>query len=594
MSKTVHLVKKGFSYLNKSDRHKVYVMMPITIILSFLDLLGVILLGTVGTLAFKVISSDSKPTRLEIVLKSVLPGNLSTGNLTLILAILAILVLATKTVCQGLINYRLAKFQARLESDISSQAFKKIIHTNASTFNSKKYSEYQHALSIGSNKLVNGIIGTVIALSGDLASTIFMGIFAFYASPVAFLSALTIFGLIYLLINGPIYRRSQNYGRESSKIYLTMTEQLLEYFKGIKEISVYGKANKLSHEYQIDKIKSTMLNQKIQWIASVSRYFLEIAILFVGAAVAAILVLTSDIRHSVTVVVIFMAIGFRLIPNIQRIQNSIVTIRIAEGGTKGLFEILDNFPEYVQDRKRSENNKFNFDFIEITNLAFGYSDSEMNLSEISFKLPKQSTLAILGESGSGKTTLADLIAGVNSPNEGSIRFAEVGQTSSAINNIPSIAYVSQNSSLFGRDIYENIAFGTNDEFPDKTKIHTILDNLNLNFLFRMEEDGLREIRSDGTNLSGGERQRIAIARAEYADAELVIFDEPTSSLDVVNKEKVTDYISRINGHKTIIIVTHTLDLLDYCDRVLFLNKGKMEFYGTVKEFSIWQLSKNEK
>ena len=594
MNKSIYLVKKGFSYLEKSDKRKVFFMIPITIVLSFLDLLGVILLGTVGTLAFKVVSSDSKPTRLEVILQSVLPGNLSTSNLTLILAILAFLVLSTKTVCQAIIYYKLAKFQARLESEISSKAFKKIIHSNASTFNSKKYSDYQQALSFGSSKLVNGLIGTVIALAGDLSSTILMGIFAFYASPLAFLSALAIFGLIYLFINGPIYRMSQRYGRESSSLYISMTEQLLEYFKGIKEISVYGKANKLSQEYRIDKLKSAMLFQKIQWIASVSRYFLEIAILFVGAAVASILFVTSDIRRSVTVVVIFMAIGFRLIPNIQRIQNAIVTIRIAEGATEGLFNILDNFPENNENRNRSEKKRVGFDFIDVSDLSFGYSDGDITLSNITFKLPKNHTLAILGESGSGKTTLADLIAGINIPNRGSIRFTEIGQsTKLSSGNTPSVAYVSQNSSLFGRDIYENIAFGTNDELPDKAKIRTILDNLNLNFLFNMEEEnGLREIRSDGTNLSGGERQRIAIARAEYADADLVIFDEPTSSLDTLNKNKVVDYISRINSHKTIIIVTHTLDLLDYCDNVLILNKGKMDFYGTLKEFSIWKEQKN--
>jgi ABC-type bacteriocin/lantibiotic exporter with double-glycine peptidase domain len=594
MNKSIYLVKKGFSYLEKSDRRKVYFMIPITVFLSFLDLLGVVLLGTVGTLAFKVVSSDSKPTRLEVVLQSFLPGNLSTGNLTLILAIMAFFVLATKTVCQGLINYKLAKFQARLESEISAKAFKKIIHANASTFNSKKYSDYQQALSFGSFKLVSGLIGTVIVLAGDLSSTILMGIFAFYASPIAFFSALAIFGLIYLLINGPIYRMSQNYGRESSSIYILMTEQLLEYFKGIKEINVYGKAHKLSEEYRIDKLKSSMLNQKIQWIASVSRYFLEIAILFAGAAVAAILVMTSDIRRSVTVVVIFLAIGFRLIPNIQRIQNAIVTIRIAEGATEGLFDILDNFPESTGIRKKPQTKGARFDFIEVSDLSFQYSEGATTLSNISFKLPKNCTLAILGESGSGKTTLADLIAGINSPNEGSIRFSESEQSTKSIGeNTPSIAYVSQNSSLFGRNIYENIAFGTNELLPDKAKVRSILNNLNLDFLFAMEEaDGLREIRSDGTNLSGGERQRIAIARAEYADTDLIIFDEPTSSLDTLNKNKVIDYISRINSHKTIIIVTHTLDLLDYCDFVLLLNKGKMDFYGTLEEYSFWKEQKN--
>ena len=126
---------------------------------------------------------------------------------------------------------------------------------------------------------------------------------------------------------------------------------------------------------------------------------------------------------------------------------------------------------------------------------------------------------------------------------------------------------------------------------DKDRIESILSNLNLiDLLTDSETTGLRLIRSDGTNLSGGERQRIAIARSEYADTQIVVFDEPTSSLDETNREKVIDYIKRIRNHKTIIIVTHTLELLEYCDSVLQLENGQIIFYGSVADFKSRQIT----
>ena len=591
MKTIIELVKKGFFHLSKSDQRKIYFVIPISVLLGLLDLVGVILLGTVGTLAFKSISDDSRPTKLELFLGNLIPGEISTENLILILGIAAILVLAAKTISQAIMNYKLAKFQARIETEIALKAFRRIIMSKASEFNSNKYSDYQYALTVGANRFVNGIIGSVIAFSSDTITTLIMAGFAFYASPIAFLAAFLIFLITYLLINGPIHDRSKSYGEEAAKIYVSMSEHILENFKGIKEISVYGKGDKLSQEFNQEKARSSILNQKMLWISSVTRYFLEISILVSAMGIVGVLLLTSDIRRSITVLVIFMAIGFRLIPNIQRMQNSLVTIRIAEGTTKGLMSILDSGDKENEIGMQRHSISTGFDSMNIQNVFFDYPDSSGALCDISFRLSKNKCLAIVGESGSGKTTLADLIAGINSPSSGTIIFEKIGSPDNSPKIAPTIAYVSQNSSLFGDDVYENIAFGSNDIIIDKERIESILSNLNLiDLLTDSETTGLRLIRSDGTNLSGGERQRIAIARSEYADTQIVVFDEPTSSLDETNREKVIDYIKRIRNHKTIIIVTHTLELLEYCDSVLQLENGQIIFYGSVADFKSRQIT----
>ena len=101
------------------------------------------------------------------------------------------------------------------------------------------------------------------------------------------------------------------------------------------------------------------------------------------------------------------------------------------------------------------------------------------------------------------------------------------------------------------------------------------------------------IKSSGTNLSGGERQRVAIARSIFANPKLVVFDEPTSSLDLENKKKLFEYFSAIRGNKTIVIATHDQDLIGYADFVIGIERGEIKFFGTVEEYKKKNRKNNE-
>ena len=111
--------------------------------------------------------------------------------------------------------------------------------------------------------------------------------------------------------------------------------------------------------------------------------------------------------------------------------------------------------------------------------------------------------------------------------------------------------------------------------------------------FAFQSNGnLREIRSDSTNISGGERQRISIARAKFFDAGIVILDEPTSALDEENEKRVIRYLAEIQHKKTVIVVTHSRELLNISDFVLYLDSGRTTFYGSVEDFKTWEEQKN--
>jgi ABC-type lipoprotein export system ATPase subunit len=109
--------------------------------------------------------------------------------------------------------------------------------------------------------------------------------------------------------------------------------------------------------------------------------------------------------------------------------------------------------------------------------------------------------------------------------------------------------------------------------------------LGIKYLSEINTRGEGEsIKSSGTNLSGGERQRVAIARSIFANPKLVVFDEPTSSLDLENKLKLFEYLSTIKGNKTVVIATHDQELMEYADYVIEIRDGGMFFSGTVEEY----------
>jgi ABC-type bacteriocin/lantibiotic exporter with double-glycine peptidase domain len=112
--------------------------------------------------------------------------------------------------------------------------------------------------------------------------------------------------------------------------------------------------------------------------------------------------------------------------------------------------------------------------------------------------------------------------------------------------------------------------------------------LNLEKFLESGDGKSREIRSDSTNISGGERQRIAIARAKFFDTSIVVLDEPTSALDVENERRVIEYLEEIFHKKTVIFITHSESLLNVADLVLYLEEGKVMFFGGVSNFREWK------
>lgn len=207
-----------------------------------------------------------------------------------------------------------------------------------------------------------------------------------------------------------------------------------------------------------------------------------------------------------------------------------------------------------------------FKILNCKNVTFEYPNRNWILKVPEFSVQRLETVAIMGESGSGKSTFNKILIGDLSPQSG---YLEINMTpiSTWVEKFPgSIAYVPQNPVLISGTLIENIALGVS---PDKIDLelmsHCLQKSQLLDFVDSLENKSNTNIKSLTESLSGGQKQRLAIARALYTKPSLIIFDEPTSSLDVETEHAIIDSLQILKHSCSIIIVTHNQRIAEIAD-----------------------------
>ena len=246
---------------------------------------------------------------------------------------------------------------------------------------------------------------------------------------------------------------------------------------------------------------------------------------------------------------------------------------------------IKKYNEFMQLKEEDIANNIPLKEIEFKNVNFKYVSNETNtLHDISFKFKKNHKYAIVGENGAGKSTFVKLISGVLYPSEGSIFINGKEE------NIPrkNISFAMQNGYKYEETILENIIFGDLNSKVDLNRINMILELLDLKKYIDSLPNGINtnlgELKEKSTYLSGGQWQKIAIARALYKkDSDLIIFDEPTSSMDPLSENRFMNIISNFFNDKIIIFITHHLKITSLVDEVIYIENGTILEHGSHKE-----------
>jgi len=271
----------------------------------------------------------------------------------------------------------------------------------------------------------------------------------------------------------------------------------------------------------------------------------------------------------------FIFAFFSIIDPAKNFSREYYNVQRSSASLQRIQSIISSTKHASSEPLVDEVRELNFtDTIVFNSIDFGYDHNESVLLGFSFSIKQGEKLAIVGTTGEGKTTIIDLLLRFYNPDSGEITIDGVRIDQFDLETYRDrFAMVTQDHVVFSMSLAENISFS--DNF-NETRLDKALSQAQLNATnFRSD----MTIVDQGANLSGGEKQRITIARALYKDADILIFDEPTSNLDYNTAQQLIDSILSIKN-KTIIVISHDLRLLSKMDRIVLLEEGKISESGS--------------
>ncbi len=220
--------------------------------------------------------------------------------------------------------------------------------------------------------------------------------------------------------------------------------------------------------------------------------------------------------------------------------------------------------------------------VEFKNVSYSYNNEKNIINNLSFKINKNSSVALVGESGSGKSTIIKLIMGLIKYDKGNILIDDKELSKLNLNSFyDNVTYVSQEAPIFDGTLRENLIF--DKKIPDE-EIIKVLNLVCLDKFYEKLENGLdTELGEKGVRMSGGERQRVALARLFFDDSKIIILDEATSAMDNITEKLVMENVVKQLDNKTLVVIAHRLETIKDVDKIYVLSDGIIQEEGKYNE-----------
>ena len=589
MRRYIDPVRAAASVLPPGDKKKIITVCALQISLSFLDLIGVALIGVIGALSITGIRGTETGNRTSRVLSFLKLENFGFYNQVVILAIVAVFLLISRTALSMFFSQRYLKFLAIRSAIISSNVFSKLISQSILDIQKRNTQETLFIITEGVRRITIGILGSIVFLISDLSLLIVLTAGLFILDPIVAIVSFSLFCFVALFLHVKMSRKSQLLGKKSSELAIDSNRQIFETLTSYRETMVRNRRFHYSKIIENQRLNLSLNEAQLAFMPMISKYVLESAVVLGAFLISALQFTLNDSRNAIATLVIFMAAGSRIGPAIMRVQQGMIQIDVAIGSAGPTLQLIHQLRDVekireVEDVFVSEHKDFTSE-LKVSSLNFSYIPEEgSTITDVSFELPPGKSLAIVGTSGSGKTTLVDLILGVLEPESGIVTISG-RKPLDAITRWPgAISYVPQTVSLIEGTIRENICMGFASEQISTEHVLRAIDGASLSEFISNAPAGLdTQVGEIGSKISGGERQRIGIARALLTNPKLLILDEATSSLDGETEAEIADAIHTIKGEVTVVMIAHRLSTVRNADLVLYLERGKIRSIGTFEQ-----------
>lgn len=397
---------------------------------------------------------------------------------------------------------------------------------------------------------------------------------------------LTMFTLIVIPVSGIIIgmiskklKQAANSGQESLSRTLTILDETLS---GMRVIKAFNGLNYIQQKFANENetfakwsFKAAKRREQASPFSEFTSVMVVAGILLYGGG---LVITSSPDALKASEFMTYLALFSQVLRPAKALSTSISNIQRGIVSGERIFALLDT-PVELQDKPNAHIVNTFDEEIEFKNITFAYEEKNV-LSDISFKLEKGKTIALVGPSGGGKSTIADLLPRFYDPAHGQILIDGYDIRDCKIDSVrDQMGIVTQESILFNDTIFNNIAFcktdATEEEVIQAAKIANAHD-----FIMQTENGYQTAIGDRGMKLSGGQRQRLNIARAVLKNPAVLILDEATSALDTESEKLVQEALFNLMQNRTSLVIAHRLSTIQHADEILVIQQGKIVERGT--------------
>lgn len=384
-----------------------------------------------------------------------------------------------------------------------------------------------------------------------------------------------------------VEKKRTNVVNAQDKIYRKKNEKVSSFIgelvRGAHDIKMLNAENSFIKE--LDSKIIDLNNEKYKMDEKNRNYILLSAtlsdIFSTGNIILSVFLITQNLLSIPNALVINNYLG-RLTSIIYFVSQFLEKVKDFNLSSERVFAIMDSKEFGKEKFGKKHIDKVNGEF-EFKNVTFTYTNGHKVIDNMNFKIKANSTVAFVGKSGSGKTTVFNLLCKMYNIDSGNITIDGIDINELDKDSIRgNITIISQNPYIFNLSIRDNLRL-VKENLTEEEMIEACRTACLEDFIKSLPDGYDTIIGEGGINLSGGERQRLAIARALVQKTEIILFDEATSALDNETQANIKKAIDNMKNEYTILIIAHRLSTVIDCDRILFLDEGKIKAEGTHKE-----------
>lgn len=496
------------------------------------------------------------------------------------------IIIVISVILSNLFKYLSARvienFRLVIVTRIRSSLFKKLTEIDIQYYNNRRKGDLLSRFMTDVSAIQDSIIRSMQVILREPIAIILNFTVLFAIS-----SELTFFALILIPVSGLLIttivkklKKHATAAQESVGLFIASIDEGLN---GVKIIKSFNAEQYIQRKFNDVSMYTSKIHRRLArrvLLASPVSEMLGVitvaALLFYGGT----LILQEGSSLEGAEFIGYIIIFSQIIQPAKAISEAFGNISQGISAGERVFQLLDA-RENITDKADAVTKLTFNEYIELKDVSFAY-DTKLILKELSFKISKGETVALVGPSGGGKSTLLDIFPRFLDPKGGNIIMDDIDIKDIRMADVRSLmGIVNQEAILFNDTIFNNIAFGrpvSEEQVIEAAKIANAHE-----FIANMDAGYQTNIGDKGMKLSGGQKQRICIARAVLANPPILLLDEATSALDTKSEKLVQEALKRLMKNRTSIVVAHRLSTIQDADNIIVIAEGEIVEQGKHQE-----------